>query len=128
MDKLKGTQRVSNTAPFINKYNWDGIKYPSKKEDWKKFESINQTIAFDVLYEKEIEICPAYISKHNSTGEKQVILLMIPNAEKKGWHYLTIKKLSALLDVITSIHKGDFYCLNCLPSYRTENKLKSVQK
>ena len=25
---------------------------------------------------------------------------------------------------ITSKHKGNFYCLNCLHSYRTENKLK----
>ena len=25
---------------------------------------------------------------------------------------------------ITSNHKGDFYCLNCFHSFRTENKLK----
>ena len=37
----------------------------------------------------------------------QVILLMIPNREK--WHYPAIKKLSALLRVITSQHDGDFY-------------------
>ena len=28
-------KRVSNIEPFINKHNWDGIKYPSKIEDWK---------------------------------------------------------------------------------------------
>ena len=27
--------------------------------------------------------CPAYISKHNSTREKQRILFMIPNEEKE---------------------------------------------
>ena len=27
-------------------------------------------------------IYPAYVSKHNSNSEKQVILLMIPNGEK----------------------------------------------
>ena len=32
--------------------------------------------------------------------------------------------MSALLRGITSNHKGDLYCLNCLHSYRTENKLK----
>ena len=47
---------------------------------------------------------------------------MIPNEEKEGWHYLTVKKLSALLHGITFNHKGDFYCLNCLRSFRTENK------
>ena len=51
---------------------------------------------------------------------------MIPNEEKKRWHYLAVKMLSALLHGITSKHKGDLYCLNCLHSFRTENKLWSL--
>ena len=42
--------RVSNIEPFINKFNWDGIKYPSKIENWKKFESNNPTFLLVVLY------------------------------------------------------------------------------
>ena len=42
----------------------------------------------------------------------------------KKWHYLAIKNLSALFREITSKHVGEFYCLNCLHSFRTENKLK----
>ena len=38
------------------------------------------------------------------------------------------KKLSALLHGITSKHKVDFHCLNCLHSFRTENKLESHEK
>ena len=38
------------------------------------------------------------------------------------------KKLSALLHGITSKHKGDFCSLNCLHSFRTENKLMSHEK
>ena len=53
---------------------------------------------------------------------------MILNGEKEGWHYLAVRKLSALLRGITSKHDGDFYCLNCLHSFRAENKLKSHQK
>ena len=34
---------------------------------------------------------------------------MIPNEEKEGWHYLTVKKLSTLLRGITSKHHGDFF-------------------
>ena len=41
------------------------------------------------------------------------------------WHYLAVEKLSALLRGIASNNKGDFYCLNCLRSYTTENKLKA---
>ena len=52
----------------------------------------NPTIALNILYIKEKEICPTYISKINSNCEKQIILLMIPNEKKEGWHYLAIKK------------------------------------
>ena len=38
------------------------------------------------------------------------------------------KKLSTLLREITSKNHGDFYCLICLHSFRTETKLKSHGK
>ena len=42
----------------------------------------------------------------------------------KKWHYLAVKKMSALLRGITSNNNGDFYCLNCFHSYSTKDKLK----
>ena len=42
---------------------------------------------------------------------------MITDDKKR--HYLAVKKLSALLRRITSNHVGDFYCLNCRHSFRT---------
>ena len=39
-----------------------------------------------------------------------------------------MKSLSSLFRGITSNHNGDFYCLNCFHSYRTENKLKKHEK
>ena len=38
------------------------------------------------------------------------------------------KKVFALLRGITLKYNEDFYCLNCLHSYRTENKLKKYYK
>ena len=70
------------------------------------------------------EIIHAYKLKHNLKRKNQVILLMTTDCEK--WHYLAIKKLSTLLRGITSKHDGDFYCLNCLHSYRTKD-LKSMK-
>ena len=72
---------------------------------------------------KARKICLPYKSKHNLTRENQVILLMITDGEK--WHYLAVKRLSALLNVITSNHNGDFYCLNCFCVYTTKNKLET---
>ena len=65
-------EKVSIIKPFINKYYWEGINYPSKIDDWKMFEKNNQKIALDILYIKEKEMLPGYISKHNSACEKQI--------------------------------------------------------
>ena len=67
---------------------------------------------------KKKKIYPGSVSKQNSNFEKQVILLMIPNVE--GWHYLAVKKLSVWLRGIASKNNGNFYCLNCLHSFRTK--------
>ena len=114
-------------------------KLPIRKEDWKKIEKNNLTISLNVLYIKKagiikiilvyfiniLLICNintfVYISKHNSIREKQVILITISNGE--GWHYIAVKQLPALLREITSKNHGYFHCLNCLHSFRTENKL-----
>ena len=49
-------------------------------------------------------------------------------SEGRQWHYLAVKKLSVLLRGIASKNNGDFYCLNCLHSFRTKNKLESHKK
>ena len=88
---------MTKIKPFINKYNCEGISFPSEKDNWKKFKKNNVTIALNVWYAKKEKIYPAYVSKRNSNSEKQVILLMIPNAEGseantlRRWHYLAKK-------------------------------------
>ena len=44
---------MSKIKPFINKYNWKGLNYLLGKDDWKKFEKNNPTIADNVLYVKK---------------------------------------------------------------------------
>ena len=75
---------------------------------------------------KREKIYPASVSEHNSNCEKQVIYLIISNAE--GWRYLAVKKLSALSIEITSKYKSYFYCLSCLNSFKTKKKLESRRK
>ena len=41
-----------------------------KTEDWKRFEKNKSAISLNILYIKEKEICPAFISKNNSSWEK----------------------------------------------------------
>ena len=77
----------------------------------------SRTIALNVLYIKEKEICSAYISEINSNCEKQIILLMILSE-------LTLSSHEMLPKSVTSKHHGDFFCLNCLHSFATKNKLE----
>ena len=128
LDKIKkDPQRISKIKPFVEKYNWEDINFPSTSKDWKKFESNNE-VALNILYvpynTKKINI--AYKSKNKLTQERQIILLMISNGQK--WHYLVVKNLSGLLRGISSNHKEDFYCLNCFHSYITKNKLEVHKK
>ena len=83
---------------------------------------------FLTFYRKLKKNSPAYISKINSKSEKQMILLLILNKEKEGWHYLTVRKLSELSRGVISKHHCGFYYLNCLHSFRAENKIKSHEK
>ena len=124
----KHHQRITKTKPFIDNYNWNDINFPATKKDCNKFEVNNKNVALNILYvpynTKKVEI--AYKSKYNLIRDKQIILLMISNGE--NWHYLVVKNLSRLLRGISSNHDGDYYCLNCFHSYRTENKLNAHKK
>ena len=64
---------------------------------------------------------------------------MITNGEQ--WHYIALKSvrtddgfnrpirsLSRLFRGITSNNHGDFYCLGCLHSFRTDNALKKHER
>ena len=88
----KNPNGISKLKPYINQYNWRDIKFPSDKEEWKKFEQNNKEIALNVLFvpHNKEEIEPAYTSKYNYKCKKQVILLMITN-DGNRWHYLAVK-------------------------------------
>ena len=48
--------------------------------------------------------------------------------KENNWHYLAVKSISRLFRRITSNNNGDHYYLNCLHSYRTEKKLKVLER
>ena len=50
------------------------------------------------------------------------------NSKGEVWHYLAVKKLSALLKEITSKNNSELYCLNFLHYFRTKTKLESHKK
>ena len=102
-------ERISKLKPYIDKYNWEGIDFPTGQKDWIKFEQNNKTIALNILFipHNTETIRIAYRSEHNNKRKKLVILLMITDGKK--WHYLAITNLSALLQGKSSNHYKDSY-------------------
>ena len=45
--------RITKIKPFIDKYNWKRINCPSEKDDWRKVEKNNLTIAINISYVKK---------------------------------------------------------------------------
>ena len=77
-------ERIPNLKPFINKYDWKEIDFPSEQKDWKIFEQNNKSISLNILfvpYNTE-KIRLSHKSKHNFEPENQVILLMITDGKK----------------------------------------------
>ena len=42
-------EKLLNFKLFLNKYNWKGINYPSKIDDWKTYEKKNPTIVPNIM-------------------------------------------------------------------------------
>ena len=140
-------ERISKIRSHINKYNSKDINFLAGIDEYKKFEINNSDIVLNILSvppnEKKISI--VYKPKYNRKRKNQVVLLMITDDEQQDiiekWQYITLKSeidddghkkstqyLSALYRGVTSNHNGDFLCLGCLHSYRTDNALKKHQR
>ena len=53
----KRPAKIIKIKPFIDKYSWKGINFPSEKDDSKKMEKNNLTIALNDFYAKSEKIC-----------------------------------------------------------------------
>ena len=52
----KNPGRMSKIKPVIDKHNLEGINFPSKKDDWEKFEKNHLELSLNVLYAKNEKI------------------------------------------------------------------------
>ena len=83
-------EKILKDKPFINNFNWNERNFPPQQQDYEKFETNNESIALNILY---IPHNTEVIKHFYKSREHQV--LMITDGQK--WHYLAVKKLSALL-------------------------------
>ena len=67
---------MTKIKTFIDRYNWEGINYPSEKEYWTKFDKNNLAISLNVFFAKNEKISPAYVSKHNSNRDVAIFVTL----------------------------------------------------
>ena len=108
IDKINDhPERISKIKPFIDKYNWEDIDFPSTSKDWKTFE-LNNEVALNVLYvphgTKKIEI--AYKSKHNLTREMPTKNVEMPTKDNNIIKYNQGEKSIKLPFIVC----GDLEC------------------
>ena len=75
----KDPQRIKEIKPFIKKFKCEWIKFPSEEDDWKKFEKINVTIPFNILYAKKKKYILFMFQNITQMVKKPVVLLMMSN-------------------------------------------------
>ena len=124
---------------FFCDCNWQGIDFPAGIKNRKDLKKLMKQLPLIFWKYHMMIITHAYKSKYNHTHKNQVVLLMVTDGKK--WHYTALKSepnedgfngptksLSRLLRGITSNHDGDFYCLDCLHIFRTNNALKKHER
>ena len=108
MIKFGASWKNRKIESFIDGYNWEGISYLSEKQNWKKIEKNNLNTAFNVLHTK---ILSMFWNQTQSVKNKLL-----------SW-WFQMGKVDIILIICfikrnNSKKNGDFYCLNCLHSFR----------
>ena len=136
----KNPGRISKELiKYANAFNWHDIDFPATYEDYITFERLNEAVSLNILYVplNEVNICPEHISKRNFDKKHQVVLVKIGD-DKGKWHFPALpsnldeagirrpkKSISRLMEDISSNSHDDFYCYECLHSFRTEIAIKN---
>ncbi|KYN07670.1 PREDICTED: uncharacterized protein LOC108779646 [Cyphomyrmex costatus] len=116
--------RISSYPPYANVLNLDGIEFPMKFKDIKKFERLN-AVSINVFGIEDGNILPLRLN--DDKKEKHVNMLYIQGPRNDGiGHFAWIKNLSRLVgSQINKYGHKKFFCDRCLHYFCSDEKLKS---
>ena len=136
---MRGSDFILDSVQLLHyKCHKINFKRGSSYIDWikKKNATTNPKNTDDKCIQYAVTVASNYEEIKWNPERVLNIKTFIKKYDWKGINYPTktddqkkkVKKLPALLHRIASKHKVDFYCLNCLHSFRTENKLSLMKK
>ena len=120
VDRQDHPQMVNKYRQYENELNLQDVKFPTPLKDIKKIEQQNNLSINVFGYDRVDKISPLYITR-NIKERRHVNLLLISEGEKR--HYCLIRNFSRLLSYRTKHRATQFFCFNCLHSFRRQELL-----
>ena len=112
--------RVNHYTRYEAELNMQGIEYPVKDSQLKKFERQNEDISVSVLGYEQDELFPLYITKEKK--ELHVNLLLYSQGDQR--HYCLIRDLDRLLASLTRNNNHMYHCMYCLHGFVRQDLLE----
>lgn len=113
--------RVAHYQRHENELNMEGIEYPVKINQVKKFERQNPTISINVFGYEDNELFPLYITKE----KKELHVNLLLYSQDAHRHYCLIRNLSRLLNSLTRHDGESYHCVYCLHGFIRQDLLEA---
>lgn len=129
----KDRERITKYAPFLNLFNWDGIKFPTKLNQIEKIENLVQH-SINVFGYDDKSVFPLQLSKRKQLDDSKVINVLLISKHENGsdiQHYVYIKNIDKLVSPNQRdengkhVEKMQYPCLNCLHRFSTKERLNN---
>ena len=119
----RNPQRPTKIRKVEREFNFDGIDFPVKLSDVKKFERKNK-ISINVFEPLGKSIVPVHLCK--TEFKEHVNLLLLSSEEGDLFHFCWIKNLSGLIrHQCPNKFRKKFICNRCLHLFLSEEKLNA---
>ena len=118
-------ERVSTYSPYINKFNFNNINWPTTQNDYVTFERNNIEYCLYVYgYDIDTGIYSIYSSQNNRRFDVCQInalpILLISDSDINKSHYFPIININPFIRRARNSHHQFLFCYHCLNSYIKE--------
>ncbi|KAF4528506.1 hypothetical protein B566_EDAN016828 [Ephemera danica] len=116
--------RIKNLLPYVDRFNWTGVNFPTTFKDIRKFERNNSRVSINVYAlstdDKFPEIYP--IKVVDEEKDEHIDLLVLEHGDNR--HFAYINNFSRLVSSQLTNHNGKiFLCKRCLSHHYSKETL-----
>ncbi|KAF4529360.1 hypothetical protein B566_EDAN017372 [Ephemera danica] len=117
-------ERTGNLLPYVERFDWTGVKFPSSLKDVRKFEINNPSVSINIFAlstnDKLPEIFPIKVA--DKEKDQHIDLLALEHGENR--HFAYIKNFDRLISSqLTNYNGQTLICKRCLSHHYSEEAL-----